>query len=294
MIEDFKIQAPPPQRSGVLITGGSGFLGHALVESFLAEGCERICIYSRSESRQAEMAERFDHHPALRFFVGDVRDEYRLRRAMGSVYSVIHAAALKRIEVGKYNPDEMVKTNVIGTMNVIEAARQARVGKVLLVSSDKAFSPVSPYGQSKALAESLVLQSNDGQHGPRFSVVRYGNVAGSTGSVIPTWRTARALGRRIRLTSPRCTRFWMSRGEAARLVLDTLATMQGGELAVPDLPAYELGDLATAMELDRHSIDVVGLGSHEKYHESMDETRCSETARRMTVEEIRKRIEEDC
>lgn len=281
-------------RSGVLITGGSGFLGHALVETFLAEGCPRICIYSRSESRQAEMAERFDHHPSLRFFVGDVRDEYRLRRAMSSVYSVIHAAALKRIEVGKYNPDEMVKTNVIGTMNVIEAARQARIGKVLLVSSDKAFAPVSPYGQSKALAESLVLQSNDGQYGPMFSVVRYGNVAGSTGSVIPTWKLARALGKRIRMTDPLCTRFWMSRKEAAKLVMDTLETMVGGELAVPDLPAYELGDLATAMGFEASEIDFVGLGAHEKHHESMDADRRSDSARRMTVDEIRRRIEEDC
>jgi FlaA1/EpsC-like NDP-sugar epimerase len=171
----------------------------------------------------------------------------RLERAMSSVYSVIHAAALKRIEVGAYNPDEMTKTNILGTLNVIDAARRAEIGKVVLVSSDKAYQPVSPYGNSKAMAESLILNSNDPQYGPRFGVVRYGNVAGSTGSVIPTWRAAMERGDRVRLTSPDCTRFWMSVEEAAKLVVDTLVSMQGGELVIPDLPAFKLGDLAMAM-----------------------------------------------
>lgn len=271
-------------RAGVLITGGSGFLGRALVERMLADGCERICLYSRNEYSQARMRADFDSDTRLRWFIGDVRDRDRLTRAMASVESVIHAAALKRIEVGTYNPDEMVKTNVYGSMNVVDAARAAGVEKVLLVSSDKAYGPISPYGQTKALAESLFLTANDPQYGPRFAVVRYGNVAGSTGSVIPTWRAARGV---VTLTDPGCTRFWMKREEAARLVIDTLASMRGGEVAIPDLPAFRLGDLAEAMEL---KTKVVGLGDWEKKAESMCAGKCSDTARRMSIDEIREAL----
>lgn len=275
-------------KTGVLITGGSGFLARALVEKLLADKCPRICIYSRNEYSQARMRAEYKDNPKLRWFIGDVRDVDRLERAMQSVHTVIHAAALKRIEVGQYNPEEMVKTNVYGSMNVITAARRAGIEKVLLVSSDKAFCPVSPYGQSKAMAESLFLTANDPQYGPRFSVVRYGNVAGSTGSVIPTWRAQIAAGERVRVTSTACTRFWMGREEAAKLVVDTLVSMAGGEVAIPDLPAFQLGDLVLAM---RAQCDVVGLNQWEKLHESMDENRCSESARRMTVEELRTRLE---
>jgi UDP-N-acetylglucosamine 4,6-dehydratase len=270
------------QRQGVLITGGSGFLGRALVEKLLADGCPRICIYSRNEYAQARMRADFGDDARLRWLIGDVRDVERLERAMQSVYSVIHAAALKRIEVGQYNPEEMVKTNVYGSMNVIRAARRAGVTKALLVSSDKAYQPVSPYGQSKAMAESLFLTANE-QRGPQFAVVRYGNVAGSTGSVIPTWRARAERGEAVRMTNPECTRFWMDRADAAKLVVDTLVSMSGGELAIPDLPAFRLGDLAEAMDV-RH--EVTRLGAFEKLHESMDETRSSETAPRLTVEEL--------
>lgn len=270
----------------VLITGGSGFLGHALVEKMLRDGWDRICIYSRSESRQFEMRRKFPDE-RLRWFIGDVRDRDRLERAMqGPLYGVIHAAALKRIEVGAENPDEMVKTNIGGTMNVIEAARRAGVVNVLLVSSDKAYQPVSPYGQSKAMAESLFLQANVPHRGPKFAVVRYGNVAGSTGSVIPFWRGHRVP---VPITDPDCTRFWMSRTEAAELVVDTLAEMNGGEVAIPDLPAFRLGDLAEAMDV---RTKVIGLGDFEKKHENMDATRCSATARRMSVAELRQRLAE--
>lgn len=271
-------------REGVLITGGSGFLGHALAQKLLQDGCPRICIYSRNEHRQFKMSQQFGGDKRLRFFIGDVRDLRRLERAMSSVYSVIHAAALKRIEVGAYNPDEMVKTNVEGSMNVIEAARKLGISKTLLVSSDKAFQPISPYGQTKALAESLFLQANDPGFGPKFAVVRYGNVAGSTGSVIPLWREAKAKERPVTVTDPECTRFWMTRSEAASLVFSTLVGMRGGEVAVPDLPAFRLGDLAEAMEV---SYTVTGLPKHEKLHESMDERRCSFTARRMDIHELR-------
>jgi len=275
----------------VLITGGSGFLGRALTERLLAQGCERICIYSRNEYAQARMRADFQDDPRLRWFIGDVRDAERMERALQSAKAVIHAAALKRIEVGHYNPDEMTKTNVVGTMNVIEASRRAGVRKVVLVSSDKAFEPVSAYGHSKALAESLVLAANNiSPWGPRYSVCRYGNVSGSTGSVIPVWRELIAKGFAVPVTDPDCTRFWMSREEAASLVLGTLATPEGGELAIPNLPAYRLGDLAEAM--GAQGVEIKGLGSFEKKHESMAAGNCSASARRMSVEELRERLTE--
>lgn len=275
----------------ILITGGSGFFGHGLVRKLLKGNLShRICIYSRDEYKQALMADRFNSDSRLRFFIGDVRDGGRLRQAMEGIDLVVHAAALKRIEVGRYNPEEMVKTNVGGALNVIDAATSAGVEKVVALSTDKAYQPVSPYGQTKALAESLFLNANNtrGRHGPRFAVVRYGNVSGSTGSVIPRWREAIKAGQGVRVTDPECTRFWMTVEEAVDLVLNTATTMAGGELAIPDLPAYRLSDLVTAMGL---SFEVIGLPIYEKKHESMDATRSSDQARRMSVDEIREALE---
>lgn len=275
--------------SGILITGGSGFLGQGLARRLLEAGEDRVCVFSRGEFAQARMRREFRNDPRLRFFIGDVRDRDRLERAMDRCDSVIHAAALKRIEVGAYCPEEMVLTNVVGTMNVIEAARRAGVRKVLLVSSDKAFEPVSPYGQTKALAESLFLVANQANpFGPAFAVCRYGNVAGSTGSVIPTWREILKDGEgEVPVTSPDCTRFWMSRDEAVTLVLQTLRTMRGGEFAIPTLPAFRLGDLAEAMGA---RMAVTGLGEFEKKHEGMAPGNTSDVARRMTVGEIREAL----
>jgi UDP-N-acetylglucosamine 4,6-dehydratase/5-epimerase len=273
--------------SGILITGGSGFLGQALVQRLFKDGHQRICIFSRGEYPQARMRSALNDDPRLRWFIGDVRDVERLERAMKSVDCVIHAAALKRIEVGAYCPDEMIKTNVLGSMNVIEAARRTGVRRLVLVSSDKAFEPVSPYGQSKAMAESLFLAANDPQ-GPHFSVVRYGNVAGSTGSVIPTWRELIAKDVPVPITDPDCTRFWMTKEEAAKLVVDTLMSMQGGELAIPELPAFRLGDLAEAMGAEK--LRHIGLQDWEKPHESMKAGNSSETARRLDLSELRERL----
>ena len=275
-------------QSGVLITGGTGFLGCGLVRRLLNDGCERICIYSRGEFAQAKMRADFGDDERLRWFIGDVRDQARLERAMESVESVIHAAALKRIEVGHYNPEEMVKTNVDGANNVIAAARRADVSKVVLVSSDKAFEPVSPYGQTKALAESLFLSANDPQYGPRFAVCRYGNVSGSTGSVIPIWREAIEKQLPVMVTDPECTRFWMTRDEAVDLVLRTLREMRGGETNIPTLPAYQLGCLAAA--LGAKEIAVMGLAAWEKKHESMGPGNSSDKARRMSVQELREAL----
>ena len=203
--------------------------------------------------------------------------------------AVIHAAALKRIEVGAYQPEEMVATNVGGTQNVIWAAERASIDRVVFVSSDKAFEPISPYGQTKALAESLVLTANRTHpNGPRFAVCRYGNIFASTGSIVPTWRSIMASGATsVPVTHPQCTRFFMRVEEAVELVLGTLRGMKGGEVNVPDLPAYEVGDLAHAFGAE---MDVVGLPAHEKMHESMAPGNCSKDARRMTVHELREEL----
>lgn len=274
----------------VLVTGGTGYFGRAFVRAMLVEKySDRICVFSRGEYQQARMRAEFGDDPRLRWFIGDVRDRERLRQAMDGVSLVVHAAALKRIEVGFYNPEEMKKTNVDGAENVIAAARDAGVRKVVALSSDKAFQPVSPYGLSKAMAESLFLNANNtrGKDGPIFACVRYGNVAGSTGSVIPIWREMLKNTDTVPVTSPEVTRFWMEIDEAVELVLKTADTMKGGELAIPTLPAYRLGDLAEAMGA---KMKVTGINSFEKLHEAMNDDLSSDRARRMSVEELRGRL----
>lgn len=207
---------------------------------------------------------------------------------------VIHAAALKRIEVGVYNPDEMVKTNVLGTANTLEAARNSSVSKVVMVSTDKAFEPISPYGYTKALAESLFLAANAQRtvSGPKYSIVRYGNVWQSAGSVVPLWKSILAYGGRPIITDPECTRFFMLLSEAVDFVLEAVEKMRGGETFTPDLRAYRLEDLMRAM-MDRsgwRKHQIVGLPAHEKLHESMEKGKCSKDARRMTIEELRSHL----
>ena len=270
----------------VLITGGTGAFGQAFTERLLRDGlASRICVLSRNEYNQAVMRAKFKKDPRIRMFIGDVRERDRLRRAMGGCDTVVHAAALKRIEVGQFNPVEMCKTNIDGAINVVESSQDAQVSRVVALSTDKAFQPISPYGQSKALAESIFLSANNtvGLRGPRFSVCRYGNVWRSTGSVVPTWEQQMANGEQVEITNPECTRFFMRMSEAVDLVLSTIADMPA-EVVIPTLPAYRLGDVAEAMGA---STITVGLKKWEKLHESMDEYRCSKDAQRMTVDELR-------
>jgi UDP-N-acetylglucosamine 4,6-dehydratase len=205
---------------------------------------------------------------------------------MEGVYLVVHAAALKRIETGFYNPVEIAKTNIGGAINVIEAAHDAHVKKVVALSTDKAHQPVSPYGTSKAFAESLFISANNtrGNYGPIFAVCRYGNIFDSTGSVVPTWRKILQTSDTVPVTDPECTRFYMKIEEAVELVLRTADTMKGGEIAIPTLSAYRLGDLAEAMNA---KMDVRGLPAFEKRHESMAEGNSSDKARRMSIAELR-------
>lgn len=277
----------------VLITGGTGFFGRGFASRLLDAGVPRVCIYSRDEAKQAQMRQDFAGEDRLRFFIGDVRDEDRLRRAMDGCDVVVHAAALKRVEVGEYDPEEMFKTNCNGARNVISAATDCCVEKVVALSTDKAFEPVNAYGASKLMAEKLFLGANNarGAHGPRFAVTRYGNVAGSTGSVIPVWRAQMAAGRVVTVRDPNATRFWMTLDEACDLVARTVETMQGGELNVPSLPAYRVGDLAEAMGIYRGPFTYSALGPGEKLHEGMESGNTSDNARAMSVEELQEALD---
>lgn len=274
----------------MLIVGGSGSLGNALVERLLKDGKhERICIYSRCEYRQAVMRERLNDD-RLRFFVGDVRDKDRLRIAMEGIDTVILASALKRVEVGEYSPIEVKKTNIDGAANVIEASYDAAVRKVLFISSDKAASPINAYGASKLFAEKMILAANHtyGEHGPKFSVVRYGNVWRSRGSLVPKWEEILKTSDIVPVTSPECTRYFMTLRGAVNLVLNTINTMKGGEINIPELPAYKVGDLAEAMGA---KMDIIGLPESEKLAETMDGKTDSSQARRMSPQELREMLE---
>jgi UDP-N-acetylglucosamine 4,6-dehydratase len=275
----------------ILVTGGAGFFGRGFVRKALDMGAERVCIYSRGEYAQHLMRQEFRNDSRLRWFIGDVRDQQRLTEAMHGVDVVVHGAALKRIEVGHYNPEEVIKTNVDGTRNVVAAARAAGVQKVVGISSDKAAEPASIYGITKAAMECILLSANHtrGGAGPIFSVVRYGNVWNSTGSIVPVWRSLIDRGERfLPVTDPECTRFFMHRHEAVDLVMRTAETMKGGELAIPELPAYRVGDLADAFGLP---VVITGLGDFEKRHELMAPGNSSDKARRMSVDELRAELE---
>lgn len=239
------------------------------------------------------MREEFSDDARLRWFIGDVRDRDRLRRAMEGCDVVIHSAALKRIEVGHYNPIEMYKTNIDGAVNVIEAAQDAHVHRVVALSTDKAYQPVSAYGFSKAGAESLFIAANGtrGTYGPLYIVTRYGNVAGSAGSVIPKWRKLIAGGARtVPVTDPDCTRFWMSMDEAVSLVWEAATSLNAviDCPVIPRLPAYRVADLAEAMGVE---MEITGLPVWEKRHECMADGVCSEHARRISVSELRELLQ---
>jgi UDP-N-acetylglucosamine 4,6-dehydratase len=260
----------------LLITGGTGTFGQAFVRRVLDDpAVTRVRVLSRDELKQAEMAERFrpvDPHGKLRFLLGDVRDRNRLLLAFQDVELVVHAAALKRVDAVAYDPEEVVKTNVLGTMNVLDAAIRACVSRVVVISSDKAVMPTNIYGASKFMAESYAISANvyGAPRGVRSCAVRYGNVLGSRGSVVHRWRRQWSAGDPLTLTDPRCTRFIMPLETAVDLVLDAARTMEGGEVFVPQLRAAHLMDLAIAVAGPYWPRHVVGLRpGGEKIHETL-------------------------
>ena len=252
----------------ILVTGGTGSFGKKFIEIMLKEHHPaKLIIFSRDELKQHEMRVHGFDHPNLRYFIGDVRDELRLRRAMHGVDIVVHAAALKQVPACEYNPMEAIKTNILGSGNVIEAALDAGVRKVLALSTDKAVNPVNLYGTTKLAAEKLFVQSNAYAAGTatRFSCVRYGNVVGSRGSVIPIFIQQRQNGS-LTITDTRMTRFWLTLEQGVRFVIRCIGQMRGGEVFVPKIPSTRIVDLAKAIA-PNSKIDVVGIRPGEKLHE---------------------------
>ncbi|MDO8646042.1 MAG: UDP-N-acetylglucosamine 4,6-dehydratase (inverting) [Candidatus Planktophila sp.] len=257
--------------ASVLITGGTGSLGKSLVEYLLKETkIRRIAIFSRDELKQQHLRIQFQDDPRLRWFLGDVRDLDRLKRAFHGVDYVIHAAALKQVDTGEYNPMEFVKTNVLGSQNVIDASIDAGVKRVVALSTDKASSPINLYGATKLTADKLFVAANNYSfaYGTTFSVVRYGNVMGSRGSVIPFFQAIAAQGKPLPVTDLRMTRFWISIESAVKFVMDSLDIMEGGELYVPKIPSMKITDLARAVAPNAKLVEI-GMRPGEKLHEEM-------------------------
>ena len=265
----------------VLVTGGTGSFGKKFTKILLEEQQpKKVIIFSRDELKQHEMQVGGFNDERLRYFIGDVRDRERLVRAMHGVDVVVHAAALKQVPACEYNPMEAIKTNIIGTANVVEAALDAGVAKVLTVSTDKAVSPANLYGATKLAAEKLTIQSNAyaGGSATRFSCVRYGNVVGSRGSVVPLFLKQRSNGK-ITITDDRMTRFWLSLEQGVRFVIHSIEQMEGGEVFVPKIPSTKVTDLAKAIAPNA-KLEIIGIRPGEKLHEML----ISEDEARHTIE----------
>ncbi|MCK8477067.1 UDP-N-acetylglucosamine 4,6-dehydratase (inverting) [Microbacterium aurugineum] len=259
------------QDSSILVTGGTGSFGKAFIRYALDNlGPRRIVIYSRDELKQYEARQMFADDPRLRWFIGDIRDQDRLRRAMHEVDYVVHAAALKQVDTAEYNPFEYVKTNIVGSQNVVEASIDAGVKKVVALSTDKASSPLNLYGATKLAADKLFQSANHyaASYVTRFSVVRYGNVMGSRGSVVPFFRKLAAEGKPLPITDGRMTRFWITLPQAVEFVVDSFDQMQGGELYVPRIPSMKITDLVEAIAPGSETYEI-GIRPGEKLHEEM-------------------------
>jgi UDP-N-acetylglucosamine 4,6-dehydratase len=265
----------------VLVTGGTGSFGRKFVEIMLQEYKPgKMIIFSRDELKQHEMRISGFDHVDLRYFIGDVRDLNRLRRAMQGVNIVVHAAALKQVPACEYNPMEAIKTNVLGSSNVIEAALDAGVNKVMALSTDKAVNPINLYGATKLAAEKLFVQSNAyaGGKATRYSSVRYGNVVGSRGSVIPVFLKQRNK-KKLTITDERMTRFWITLEQGVEFVIRCIEQMQGGEVFVPKIPSMKVVDIAKVIAPDSE-LESIGIRAGEKLHEVL----IHEDEARVTVE----------
>jgi UDP-N-acetylglucosamine 4,6-dehydratase len=253
----------------ILITGGTGSFGQRFVRHIL-DNCQprRVVVYSRDELKQYEMAQTI-HAPQLRYFIGDVRDRERLERALHGIDTIVHAAAMKQVVTAEYNPIECIKTNIIGAENVVNAAINLGVERVIALSTDKAVNPINLYGATKLCSDKLFVAGNHlaCRDGTRFSVVRYGNVAGSRGSVVPLYRQLRSTGV-LPVTDPRMTRFWIDLEQGVRFVERCLGMMRGGEIFIPKIASMRIVDLASAMAPECRQ-ELVGIRPGEKLHECL-------------------------
>jgi len=259
--------------SSILVTGGTGSFGKTFVRTVLEKypNVKRLVVYSRDELKQYEMAQEFpkEKFPAIRYFIGDVRDFARFKRAAQDIDIIVHAAALKQVPAAEYNPMEFIKTNVMGAENVINAALDCGVGQVVALSTDKAAAPINLYGATKLCSDKLFVAANNisGKQNIQFSVVRYGNVMGSRGSVIPFFLKMRKEGI-LPITSADMTRFNISLSESVDLVLHAIDTAQGGEIFIPKIPSYRITELAEAVGPDCEQ-KIIGIRAGEKLHEEM-------------------------
>ncbi|HIK04484.1 MAG TPA: UDP-N-acetylglucosamine 4,6-dehydratase (inverting) [Trichormus sp. M33_DOE_039] len=264
----------------ILLTGGTGSFGKQFVKTILNRyQPKRVIVYSRDELKQYEMAQEFNSS-VMRYFIGDVRDRDRLHLAMRDVDYVVHAAALKQIPAAEYNPMECIKTNIHGANNVIDVALEQGIEKVIALSTDKAVNPINLYGATKLAADKLFVAANNivGTMKTRFSVVRYGNVVGSRGSVVPFFqKLIQEKAPEIPVTDPRMTRFWITLQQAVDLVFDSFARMQGGEIFIPKIPSMRITDLAETLA-PGVPIKIVGMRPGEKLHEAMFSSESSHLA----------------
>lgn len=282
----------PEELDSVLITGGTGSFGKAFLRWLLAikNGPNRVVVFSRDELKQHDMKAEFQD-PRIRWFIGDVRDSERIHRAFKDIKLVVHAAALKQVDTAEYNPYEFVKTNVLGTQNIIDAAIDCGVLRVLALSTDKASSPINLYGATKLTADKLIIAGNvyAGSYPTRLAVVRYGNVMASRGSVIPVFQRMHEAGVPIQITDPAMTRFGLTITEAVEFVASSIDLMQGGELFVPKIPSFKVTDLAEAISPGRECV-YTGIRPGEKLHEEMisrdDSFRTVELSDRYVVEPV--------
>jgi UDP-N-acetylglucosamine 4,6-dehydratase len=257
--------------SSILITGGTGSLGKSLVRHLLeSTNVRRIAIFSRDELKQQVLRREIGEDDRLRWLLGDIRDLERLKLAVKNVDYLIHTAALKQVDTGEYNPMEFIKTNILGSQNVIQASMSAGVKKVIALSTDKASSPINLYGATKLTADKLFVAANNYSKasGTAFSVVRYGNVMGSRGSVIPYWESLARVGKPIPITDFRMTRFWITVNQAVSFIMESFAQMSGGETYVPKIPSMKIVDLAQAVTGDA-DLKEIGMRPGEKLHEEM-------------------------
>jgi len=258
----------------ILITGGTGSLGKALTGYILNKypDVKKLVIYSRDEQKQFQMSQEFPEskYPMIRYFIGDVRDQPRLVRAFSGIDYVIHAAAMKHVHIAEYNPDECIKTNINGARNVINASLESSVSRVVALSTDKAAAPINLYGATKLVSDKLFVSANNikGKKDIKFSVVRYGNVMASNGSVIPFFKNLRDQNKSITITDPNMTRFNISIEDGVKMVMYALENAWGGELFVPKIPSYQIMDLAKAIA-PNSEIEIVGIRPGEKVHEEM-------------------------
>lgn len=254
----------------ILVTGGTGSFGRAFVRRVI-DRCERIVIFSRDEWKQWDMREEFPDtkYPQIRYFIGDVRDQARLETALYGIDTVVHAAAIKQVPVAEYNPFECIQTNVHGAENVVRAAIAQKVQKVIALSSDKAVAPVNLYGASKLAAEKIFMAANAISRGCRFSVVRYGNVVGSRGSVVALYRGLIERGETaLPITDERMTRFWLTLEQGVEFVLSCINTMNGREIFIPKIPSMSMVEVAKSM-LPECTFKITGIRPGEKLHESL-------------------------